>query len=235
MTTSASTFSRSRGFRSGQLKTVTSPDGVTCTYAYDGPLLASESWSGAVAGSVARTYDNAFRDSTEIVTVGLASSEVSFGYDGDGLLTRAAAVPAGWVFDIHRADSTGLVDSTQVSGGAGRVTSSAGYNAHGELAELHYSLAGSALFHQSIERNVLGQITRITEPPRVLRITHRLSSSGERRRAGPHHGLRHPYSPPARRFAAYSARIAASASGWSFATIRPAPVRRRGTATVVSS
>jgi len=97
------------------------------------------------------------------VTVGLASSEVSFGYDGDGLLTRAAAVPAGWVFDIHRADSTGLVDSTQVGAGAGRVTSSAGYNAHGELAELHYSLAGVALFHQSIERNVLGQITRITE------------------------------------------------------------------------
>lgn len=148
---------------SGQLKTLASPDSVTCSFAYDGPLLASQAWSGLVSGTVSRTFDNAFRDSLETVSVGAATSTVRFSYDADGLLTQAAAVPTGWVLDVHRADSTGLVDSTAVGSGAGQVTSSASYNAHGELVELHYSLAGSPLFHQSIQHDVLGRVTRVEE------------------------------------------------------------------------
>src|SRR5262245_13839016 len=68
---------------SGQLKTITSPDTVTLAYAYDGPLLSSETWSGEIAGSVEREYDSAFRESMERVVVGATSSEAAFGYDDD--------------------------------------------------------------------------------------------------------------------------------------------------------
>lgn len=76
---------------SGQLKTVTGPDTVTCAFEYDGPLLASQTWSGTVAGSVSRVYDMAFRDSLETVTVGGTSSAARRAYDANGLLTPRSA------------------------------------------------------------------------------------------------------------------------------------------------
>src|SRR5262249_14956791 len=45
----------------GNLQTITAPDSGTLTYAYDGSVLKSTTWSGTVAGSVSRTYDNNFR------------------------------------------------------------------------------------------------------------------------------------------------------------------------------
>ena len=59
---------------SGQLQSVTSPDSVTCSYDYAGPFLARETWSGAVSGSLARTFDADFHERTETVTVGSAVS-----------------------------------------------------------------------------------------------------------------------------------------------------------------
>ena len=45
----------------GTLISITSPDGATLTYAYDGFLPTGETWSGAVSGSMSWTYDNDFR------------------------------------------------------------------------------------------------------------------------------------------------------------------------------
>ncbi|MCC6649890.1 MAG: hypothetical protein IT348_01930, partial [Candidatus Eisenbacteria bacterium] len=151
---------------SGQLKRVTSSaHAVACDYEYDGPLPTRETWSGAVSGSVARTHDRSFRDSTEVVTVGAVSRGIRYHYDDlDGLLTSVTESPsAGWTYTLHRSAATGFVDSTQLGAGAGAVTSSVVYDSLGQVAELHYSLAGSPLFHEQIERNALGQIKRIAE------------------------------------------------------------------------
>ena len=45
----------------GQLNQITAPDGGILNYTYDGFLPLSENWSGQIAGSVARSYDNNFR------------------------------------------------------------------------------------------------------------------------------------------------------------------------------
>ncbi len=42
----------------GNLSTITAPGGSTLSYSYDGSLLTNTAWSGTVAGSVGRTYDN---------------------------------------------------------------------------------------------------------------------------------------------------------------------------------
>jgi hypothetical protein len=44
----------------GQLQSIAVP-GETLTYGYDAPLLTSVSWSGAVSGTLTRTYDTSFR------------------------------------------------------------------------------------------------------------------------------------------------------------------------------
>jgi len=74
---------------SGRLSSITTADGITLSYGFDGPLLKTTTWAGPVAGSVARTYDADFRLSTETVAGG---SPVSFGYDNDALLTSAGAL-----------------------------------------------------------------------------------------------------------------------------------------------
>ena len=47
-----------------------SPGGVGLSYAYDGSLLTGTTWTGPVAGSVARAYDTDFRVATERVNGG---------------------------------------------------------------------------------------------------------------------------------------------------------------------
>ena len=69
------------------------PYGVNFAYGYDGRLLTNTTWSGAVAGSVGRTYDSFFRVATETVN-GQAATAATFGYDNDGLIT-SVATPAG--------------------------------------------------------------------------------------------------------------------------------------------
>jgi RHS repeat-associated protein len=154
----------------GQVATLSSPDSVTLSYEYTGPLLTQETWSGAVAGSVAHRYDRAFRDSIETVN---GAWGVTYGYDGDGLV--ASVTPAtGSALTVYRrpepggtADN-GLVDSTQV----GVVVESLDYNAHGELANLRYrrTTDNAVLLQQSLSRDALGRVTALTET--VAGVTH---------------------------------------------------------------
>ena len=79
-----------------------------CAYAYDGPLLTQESWTGRVLGSVSHTYDAAFRVSGEQVNGG---SAVSYGYDASGLLTSVAGT--GWTMGITRQPASGLLSRSE--------------------------------------------------------------------------------------------------------------------------
>ena len=148
--------------RSGQLTSTISPDTVSEAFAYDGPVLTSETWSGAVAGSVSRTLGTAYRDSTETVSAGGVSSTVTYGYDGDGLLTSVDSTGAPWHYAITR-DANGLPSGTVLAEGAGAVTSQAGYNGYGELESLTYWIGAAPLFQQVIEHNQVGQVTAIEE------------------------------------------------------------------------
>jgi YD repeat-containing protein len=68
----------------GQLVTTTTPAGETTTFAYDGFLTTSISWSGPVVGSISFGYNTDFRVTSQSLNGG---SPLGFGYDADGLLT----------------------------------------------------------------------------------------------------------------------------------------------------
>ncbi len=55
------------GEAAGQLATVTAPGGQSLAYSWDGTLPTGTTWSGPVAGSVARSFDDDFRVETESV------------------------------------------------------------------------------------------------------------------------------------------------------------------------
>jgi YD repeat-containing protein len=74
---------------SGNLTTLTAPDGGTLTYTYDGSLPTTVTWGGAVQGSVGFKYDSDFRVSKIAVN---GTDSVAFGYDRDNLLTSAGAM-----------------------------------------------------------------------------------------------------------------------------------------------
>jgi YD repeat-containing protein len=78
------TVTRTYSPTTGQLAGVTTSDGQSLAYGYDGKLVTSTTWSGNVAGSVSRTYNNDFRVATESVN---GANSVSSGYDNDGLMT----------------------------------------------------------------------------------------------------------------------------------------------------
>jgi len=122
----------------GHLSSITAPDGGTLAYTYDGALPMSETWSGAVNGSVGVTYDNNFRLSTQSV----GADSVTYGYDSDGLLTGAGALT------LNRDPLNGLLTGTTLAG----VTTTNGYNEFGEIT----SFGSSAPFGTSYTRDKLG-------------------------------------------------------------------------------
>ena len=120
------------------------------TFGYDGSLLTDVTWSGAVAGSLAATYDDDFRVTQTTVNGG---SAVTFGYDEDGLRDQAGALA------IAREPGNGLIDSTTL----GSVTTSRAYNGFGEFDEYAAQVSSSDVFRTTYTRDGVGRITQIVE------------------------------------------------------------------------
>jgi RHS repeat-associated protein len=134
----------------GQLTSITAPDGGTISYAYDGDLLLSTTWSGAVNGTVSRTYDDDFR--VESISVN-GAGPITYTYDADGLVIGAGAL------SITRNPQSGLVTGTTV----GNVTDSMIYNQFGELIEYVARYAGADIYRYQLTRDQLGRITQKVE------------------------------------------------------------------------
>jgi RHS repeat-associated protein len=129
----------------GRLASITAPDGGTLTYAHDGPLVTSVTWAGAVSGSVAYTYDNNFRVTSE--------NGAAYGYDDDGLLIRAGDLT------LRRDSQNGLLNGTTL----GAVTDSYTDNPHGEMTRYAASLGTETLLAIDYTRDAGGRITAKTE------------------------------------------------------------------------
>jgi RHS repeat-associated protein len=132
-----------------RLSTLSTP-AVSLAYAYDGKLPASESWSGAVTGSVTRTYDSDFRLSTLGVT---GVPAVPIQYDADGLPVQVGDLT------LTRAALSGLVTATAL----GTVTDATSYDGFGDPAGYTASQAGSPLFAAQYSRDALGRLTSKSE------------------------------------------------------------------------
>ncbi|HEX8204348.1 MAG TPA: RHS repeat-associated core domain-containing protein, partial [Isosphaeraceae bacterium] len=133
----------------GTLTSIAAPDGTTLTYGYDGALLTSIDRSGPLPGSLRRTYDKSFRLTSESVN-GVA---ITYGYDRDGLLTRAGSLT------LSRDTRNGRLTGTSL----GVVADTVNYTALGELDQYRATVGGSSAFSTRYTRDALGRITELVE------------------------------------------------------------------------
>ena len=134
----------------GRVGSISGPTGVTLTFGYDGDLVQSVAWSGAVNGAVTRTFDSDFRVGTEKVNGGFP---VAFSYDSDSLLIAADGLT------ISRDPQSGRVTGTT----AGSVVDAYAYNGYGEVAGYAADFGSSELLSLAYVRDDLGRITDKTE------------------------------------------------------------------------
>ncbi|MCJ7738312.1 MAG: hypothetical protein MUQ10_13540, partial [Anaerolineae bacterium] len=134
----------------GNPATISAPGGISLSYIYDGALLTGETWSGPVAGSVNRAYDNNLRIISTSVNGGQV---VTYQYDKDNLLTQAGTLTL-----IYNAQNDYLTGSA-----LGGVTDTTTYNGFAESISYNASYNSTSLFTVQHARDRLGRITVITE------------------------------------------------------------------------
>ena len=134
---------------SGLLLSTLSPDGVEVTHTYDGPLVTKMSWGGLVVGAVDFAYNNLF----QLSSVSVNGTPVTYGYDGDGLLTAAGAMT------VSRDFTTGLITSTTLSS----TTETFSHNVFAEMTGVLARVGGSTLMSLQYQRSPSGRVTRLTE------------------------------------------------------------------------
>ena len=134
----------------GQLTSVTAPGGSVLAYQYDGFLPKAQTWTGAVAGNVAQTFNNNFRVATQSIN---NTNTVNFTYDNDDLLTGAGALT------FTRNAQTGLVSNTTLS----NVTDTRAYNGFAELTGYNAKFNATTLYDLQFTYDKLGRITQKIE------------------------------------------------------------------------
>jgi len=133
-----------------QLKTITAADGGTLSYEYDGFLPTRVSWSGAIQGDVARTYDNGLRISSLAIN---GRKPVEYRFDPDGLLTQAGALI------LERNPRSGAITATQL----GAVTTVHSYDDLGRIRRYAARFKDQEIFAVEYERDATGRIIRKIE------------------------------------------------------------------------
>jgi RHS repeat-associated protein len=143
------TLTRAYSPTTGLLAALLAPSGESTGYTYDGFLGTGVSWSGPVAGTVTLGFDNNFRVTSQAVN----GTGLSFGYDADGLLTTAAALT------LTPDPNNGRLTGTTL----GAVTDAYSYDGNGLLSGYVASFSGSAIYTESLVRDLNGRITQKTE------------------------------------------------------------------------
>jgi RHS repeat-associated protein len=134
----------------GRLDSLADAAGASLDFDYDGPLVTRIGWTGEVQGSVGYTYTPDFT----LQSIAVNGEVVTYGYnDPDGLLTSAGALTL-----VRRPDN-GFLSGTTLAG----VTTSHGYNDHGEEETFSASAQGSQIYSLTLERDDAGRIIGKTE------------------------------------------------------------------------
>jgi RHS repeat-associated protein len=134
----------------GRLNTVAGPAGQTLRYSYNGPLITGVVWSGPVAGSVSRTFDDSLRPATESVN---GQSTVAFTYDADDLLTGVGDL------SVTLDAAAGFPVSTAL----GTVSTAESRDAFGQVTQHTATAGGNNLYEFSHVYDAIGRLTAKTE------------------------------------------------------------------------
>jgi RHS repeat-associated protein len=134
----------------GNVASVSAPGGISLAYTYDGSLLTGTTWSGPVAGSVRRTYNNNFLTASLSVDGG---TPIAFQYDTDNLLTKAGDLTL--TYDAKNGSLTGTT--------LGGVTDAITYAPSGNPASYTASVSGTAAYSVQYTYDQSGRITQKVE------------------------------------------------------------------------
>jgi RHS repeat-associated protein len=134
----------------GNLTTISSPDGINLAYSYDGALLTGKTWSEPVAGSVEYVYDNNFRLTSTSANSGNA---ITFQYDSDSLLIQAGTLA------LSRSPQTGMITGSTLDS----ITDTWSYNEFAEATSYSAAYNAASLYSVQYDRDKLGRITQKTE------------------------------------------------------------------------
>ena len=143
----------------GAVETIDYANETQVTFSYDGSLLLSTVWSGAVSGSHEQSFDDNLRVQQDSVN---SAHPVSYSYDSDGLLIQAGAL------ELRRDELLGAPRNGSLTGTVlGFVVTEQSYNAFGELetfaARFDTGVLNELLYSFMFERDRSGRITRQTE------------------------------------------------------------------------
>jgi RHS repeat-associated protein len=144
------TVTRAYNPTTGKLTSVSTSEGQSLAYGYDGSLITSTTWSGNVDGSVGWTYNNDFRVASETVN---GANSVAFGYNNDGLVTSVDGL------SITRDPTNGSVTDTTL----GQVTDHRTYDGFGMLTTYEAKYGTTSLYSVAFVRDFLGRIEQKTE------------------------------------------------------------------------
>ncbi len=135
---------------SGQLSGITTPDGQSLDYRYDGALLKKVQWTGAINGSLDWVYNNDFKVTGQTVN---GANGVNYNYDADQLLIQAGNL------SLTRAPQNGIVTGTAL----GSQTTRQSISPFGELqaSSAAYNSLDQITF--DYQRDKLGRIVGKTE------------------------------------------------------------------------
>ncbi|MEQ1860824.1 MAG: RHS repeat-associated core domain-containing protein [Chthoniobacteraceae bacterium] len=138
------------GAASGALTSITQTDGNTLAFTYDGRIPLSETWTGAVAGSVVHTLDNNLRTATQTVSGG---NTITRAFDNDGLLVAAGALT------IQRDFQRGIIASTTL----GSITDERTTDDFAEVTGYTARFNGTAIFALANTYDKRGFLTQVVE------------------------------------------------------------------------
>ncbi len=151
------TYQYAHDATSGNLTSITAPDGGLMTFPYDGSLLTDATWTGGVVGSMHWDYDNNFAVSAETVNcptaVTLACSAIAFSYDEDRLLVGAGDLA------LSRDPQNGLLTGTSI----GSLNDTWTYNSFAEPLSYVATYGGAEVFNQQYTRDDVGRIAQKSE------------------------------------------------------------------------
>ncbi len=157
--TGTTTFAYDDG-HTGLLTSIAAPGNVHLTFAYDGALVTAQTWSGAVTGSYARTFDASFRVASDSVN---GANTIAYGYDNDDLLTSAGAETM----------TLGATNGLLMGSTLGSVIDALTYDEYGSIATYAAKYGGTELYSVDYgTRDPLGRISTRTETVQGTTTTH---------------------------------------------------------------
>lgn len=133
----------------GALARIVALDDVVLDARFDGPLLTSTRWSGALEGEVARAYDGGLR----LASLDVAGLVVPYTRDGDGLVVAAGEAT------LTRDAATGAVHAVTV----GVVTTIVERDARGRVGHVAASAGGEAIFAADYGYDADGRVAHVVE------------------------------------------------------------------------